>query len=105
MCDNDDGLYHEGIVNLNLSTLDNVRDYVKHYITDHPTDNEVPFNNDYCRSDDLREVYDYASAVIVAKIIGITDNSNKDIHSTRCGLYSTGSRDRGRMGYGAGRSP
>ena len=78
VCDDDYGLYHEGIFNLNLSSLEEVREYVYHYIADHPTDNKVPVNNDYCRSDDLRDIYDYASTVIVAKILGITDDSNTD---------------------------
>ena len=46
VCDSGDGLYHEHIFDLNLSSLEDVRTYVKDYLSDHPSDDKDTEIND-----------------------------------------------------------
>lgn len=74
ICDTTDGLYHDGVFDMKLSDLSSVCAYVEAYTAEHPSDNAVPISGDYCRSEDLKEIYDYASTVAVVKITGIRND-------------------------------
>lgn len=78
VCESDNGLYHEGIFDFNEKDMDGVLAVAKAYAANHPDTKDIVINNDYCRSDDLKEIYDYASVVISVRITGIVDNTAAD---------------------------
>ena len=73
--DTQDGLAHEGVFDLKLENVSSVCGYIADYLEKHPSDNVVPIRNDYCRSEDLREIFDFASTVMVARITGVLDDT------------------------------
>ncbi len=73
--DTQDGLAHEGVFDLELENVSSVCGYIADYLEKHPSDGAVPVRNDYCRSEDLREIFDFASTVMVARITGVLDDS------------------------------
>lgn len=74
----DTGLYHEGVFDLKEKDMNEVLATAESYASQHPAADQIVINNDYCRSDDLREIYDYASTVAVMKITGIADITAQD---------------------------
>lgn len=78
ICETEDGLYHEGILGVEREDMQSILKQVSSYMEQHPSSGEVKISTDYCRSEKLEEIYEYADTVIIAEITGVFDNTQED---------------------------
>ena len=76
--ENISGAYKGCITGLDFGSLNEAMNYVEEYISEHPYSGSNSMLGDYCRSSDLREIFDYSSNVFVAEITGVMNNSFSD---------------------------
>ena len=72
------GVYAGSIAGLSFNSLAEVLNYVEEYTANHPYKGSTAVKGDYCRSSDLREIFDYSSNVFIAEITGVINNSASD---------------------------
>ena len=73
ICDAGTGVY-EGSISGNTRNFAESCSYAEKYIKDHPYTGSDELAHDYCRSDDVLDVYDFSTDVFIGKITGIALN-------------------------------
>ena len=79
VCDKGTGVYEGSIFGHNMNYAQSCR-YVEEYVKNHVWTGTDLTENDYCRSENVADVFDYSTNVIVGKVTGIFLNVSD--HST-----------------------
>ena len=72
------GVYADSVADYSFGSLAEALNYVEEYTAKHPYRGSTVVLGDYCRSSDLRQIFDYSSNVFVAEITGVNNNSVSD---------------------------
>ena len=72
------GTYSGSIAEYSFKSLSDAVEYAATYASEHTYEGSTAVHGDYCRSSDLKEIYEFSSNVIEAEITGIVDDSIPD---------------------------